>query len=146
MRNTLKQIFKHTGTIYGQDISNKLHNRRVVVIAKPHHTADMLRKHEAKVSLRENNFQRIQDERIAKETVLITAAQTNTDLTIPLAELHNDKVEADQMRNTLKQIFKHTSTIYGQDISNDILNSRVVVIAKPQHTVDGLRNTLQRYH
>ena len=52
---------------------------------------------------------------------------------------YNDKVEADQMRNTLKHIFKHTSTIYGQDISNDILNSRVVVIAKPLHTVDVLR-------
>ena len=51
IRNTLKQIVKHTGTIYGQDISNELHNRRVVVIAKSQHTADVLRKHEAKVSL-----------------------------------------------------------------------------------------------
>ena len=32
---------------------------------------------------------------------------------------YNDKVAADQMRNTLKQIVKHTGTIYGQDISND---------------------------
>ena len=89
MRNTLKQIVKHTGTIYGQHISNELHNRRVVVIAKPQHTADVLRKHEAKVSLRDKNVQRIQDARIAKEAVLRTAAQTNTDLTIPLAELQN---------------------------------------------------------
>ena len=43
MRNTLKQIVKHTGTIYGQDISNELHNRRLVVITKPLHTADVLR-------------------------------------------------------------------------------------------------------
>ena len=61
-----------------------MHNRRVVVIAKPQYTADVLRKHEAKVTLRDNNFQRIQDASIAKEAVLITAAQTNTDLTIPL--------------------------------------------------------------
>ena len=53
-----------------------------------------MRKHKAKVSLRENNFQRIQDERIAKEAVLITAAQTNTDLAIPLAELQNDIADA----------------------------------------------------
>ena len=53
MSNTLKQIVKHTGTIYGQDISNELHSRRVVVISKPQHTADVLRKHEAKVSLRD---------------------------------------------------------------------------------------------
>ena len=94
MRNTLKQIVNHTGTIYGLEISNELHNRIVVIIAKPQHTADVLRKHEAKVSLRDNNFQRIQDARIANEAVLITAAQTNTDLTIPLAELQNDKEDA----------------------------------------------------
>ena len=63
-----------------------------MVIAKPQHTADVLRKHEAKVSLRDNNFQRIKDARIAKEVVLITASQTNTDLTITLAELQNDIV------------------------------------------------------
>ena len=45
MRNILKQIVNHTGTMYGQYISNELHNRRVVVIAKPQHTADVLRKH-----------------------------------------------------------------------------------------------------
>ena len=89
MRNTLKHIFKHTGTIYGQDISNELHNRRVVVISKPRHTADVLRKHAAKVSLRDNNFHRIQDARIAKEAVLLTAAQTNRYFAIPLAELQN---------------------------------------------------------
>ena len=86
-RNTLKQIVKHKGTIYGQDISNELHNRRVLVIVKPHHTEDVLRKHAAKVSLRDNNFQIIKDAMIAKEAVLITASQTNTDLAIPLAEL-----------------------------------------------------------
>ena len=94
IRNTLKHIVKHTGTIYGQDIRNELHNRRVVVIEKPQHTADVLIKQEAKVSLRDNNFQIIQDARIAKEEVLITAAQTNTDLTIPLAELQNDIADA----------------------------------------------------
>ena len=81
MRNTLKQIVKHTGTIYGQEISNELHNRRVVVTTKHQHTADVLRKHEAKVSLIDKNFQRIQDARIAKEAVLITADQTNIDIT-----------------------------------------------------------------
>ena len=75
-------------------ISNKLHNRSVVVIAKPPHTSDVLIKHAATVSLRDNNFQRIQDARIAKEAVLITAAQTNTYFTIPFAELQNDIVDA----------------------------------------------------
>ena len=86
MRNTLKHIVKHIDTIYGQDISNELHNRRVVVVAKPQHTADVLRKHEAKVSLRDKKFQRIQDASIFKEELLMTAAQTNIDLTIPLTE------------------------------------------------------------
>ena len=74
MRNTLKNIVKHTGTIYGQDISNELHNRRVVVIAKPQHTADVLRKHEAKVSLIEKNFQRIQDAVIRNDSLDILAS------------------------------------------------------------------------
>ena len=42
---------------------------------------------------------------------------------------YNEKGAADQMRNTLKQIVKHTGTIYGQDISNELHNMRVVVIA-----------------
>ena len=107
MRNTLKQIVKHTGTIYGQDISNELHNRRVVVIAKPQHTADVLIKHEAKVSLRDNNFQRIQDARKAKEAVLITAAQTNSDLIITLAELQNDIADAEAKQSEPLDIILH---------------------------------------
>ena len=58
-----------------------------MVIAKPQHTSYVLRKHAEKVSLRDNNFQIINDARIAKEAVLITADQTNIDITIPLAEL-----------------------------------------------------------
>ena len=58
-----------------------------MVIAKPQHTADVLREHAAKISLRDNNFQIIQDARISKEAFLITVAQTNTDLTITFAEL-----------------------------------------------------------
>ena len=48
-----------------------------------------IEKHAAKVSLRDNNFQRIQDARVAMEAVLITVVQTNTDLTIPLAAFQN---------------------------------------------------------
>ena len=107
MRNTLKQIFNHTGTIYGQEFSNELHNKRVVVIAKPRYTADMLRKQESKVSLRDNNFQRIQDASIAKEAVLITAAQSNTDLTIPLAELQNDLADAAAKQSEPLDIILH---------------------------------------
>ena len=106
-RNILKQIVKHTGTIYGQDISNELHNRRVVFITKPHHTADVLRKHKEKVSLRDNNFQRIQDARIANEAVLITAAQTNIDLTIPIAELNNDIADAAAKKSEPLDIILH---------------------------------------
>ena len=36
------KIVKHTGTIYGQDISNELHNRKVVSIDKPQHTKVVL--------------------------------------------------------------------------------------------------------
>ena len=78
-----------------------------MVIAKPQHTADVLRKHEAKVSLRYNNFQRIQDARIAKEEVLVTADQTNTDLTIPLAELQNYIADAAAKQSEPLDIILH---------------------------------------
>ena len=47
---------------------------------------------------------------------------------------YNKKGAADQMWTTLKQIVKYSSTIYRQDISNEIHNRAVVTIDNPQHT------------
>ena len=47
---------------------------------------------------------------------------------------YNNKGTAEQILTTLKQIVKYTSTIYGQDIRNELNNMKVVSIEKPQHT------------
>ena len=46
---------------------------------------------------------------------------------------YNKKEAAFQMRTNLKQIVKHTKTIYGHEIRNDPHNKKIVIIYKPQH-------------
>ena len=41
---TLRQIVKHIGTIYGQEISNEIHNQTAVIIVKPVYDQDFLDK------------------------------------------------------------------------------------------------------
>ena len=63
---TLRQIVKHTGTIYGQEMSNETHNRTAVIIVMPVYDQDLLYKQVIKERLREENFKRIQDARRRK--------------------------------------------------------------------------------
>ena len=58
---TLRQIIKHIGTIYGQETSNKIHNRASVIIVKPVYDQYLLDKQVIKEGQREENFKRIQD-------------------------------------------------------------------------------------
>ncbi len=48
------------------------------------------------------------------------------------------KGAADQMRTTWEKIVHHVGTIYGHDISNELLNKKTVVIDKPAHPQDVL--------
>ena len=56
MRTTLKQIVKCTDTIYGQDISNELHNRAVVTIDKPQYTQEAQDKQTFRVARLKLNY------------------------------------------------------------------------------------------
>ena len=47
---------------------------------------------------------------------------------------YNERGASNQMKTTLKKSVKHTSTIYGLDISNELHNRKEVSIDKPQHT------------
>ena len=58
---TLRQIGKHIGTIYGQEISNEIHNQTAVIIVKPVYNQDLLDKQVVWEGQREANFKRIQD-------------------------------------------------------------------------------------
>ena len=78
---------KYTGTIYGQDISNELHNSKVVSIDKPQHTKVVLDHHQDMLALRENIFMCLQDARASREKLLIGTAAIDADEVIALEEL-----------------------------------------------------------
>ena len=45
-----------------------------------------------------------------------------------------EKVSAKKIQTSLKHIVKHTATIYGQDVGNELQNRKLFRIYKPQHT------------
>jgi hypothetical protein len=45
---------------------------------------------------------------------------------------------ADQMRTTWEKIEHHVGTIYGHDISNELLNKKYVSIPEPEYTQETL--------
>ena len=87
---TLRQIVKYIGTIYGQEISNKVHNRTALFIVKLVYNQDLLDNQVIKERLREANFKRIQDTRRRKEGTLQVALLNDQDLDITLTELQNE--------------------------------------------------------
>ena len=90
---TVFQIVKHIGTIYGQEISNKINNQTSVIIVKPFYDQYLLDKQVIKERLREANFKRIQDARRRKEATLQVALLNDPDLDITLSELQNEMAE-----------------------------------------------------
>ena len=57
---------------------------------------------------------------------------------------YGQKGAADQMRTTWEKIVHHVGTIYGHDISNELLNKKTVIITKPEHTEDVLMKHAER--
>ena len=49
---------------------------------------------------------------------------------------YGHKAAADQMQTTWEKIVHHIGTIYGQDISNELLNKKKVILPEPQYTQD----------
>ena len=90
---TLRQIVKHIGTIYGQEISNEIHNQRAVIIVRPVYDQDLIDKQEIKEVQREENFKRIQEARRCREAILQVALINDPDLNITLAELQKEMAE-----------------------------------------------------
>ena len=80
---------KHTGTFYGQDILNELHNRKVLIIDKPQHTNCVLDHPQDMVALTEKFFMRLQAAISSKDKLFIGTSATDADAAIQLAELKN---------------------------------------------------------
>ena len=52
LRMTLEKVIQYVGTKHGEDIASELENRVPIVNTPPQHTAEVLRKHAAKVTLK----------------------------------------------------------------------------------------------
>ena len=89
MRKNLKKIVKHNGKIYRHEISNELHNRKVVSIDKPQHIYAVLYHHQDMVALREKISLQLQAARASKEKVLIGTTAAGYDAVVALSELQN---------------------------------------------------------
>ena len=111
MRTTLKKIVKYTGTIYGQDISNELHNRAVVIIGKPQHTQEAQDKQTLRVARLKLNYQRLITEKFNRVTSLeveIEAGGGRGDLAIiALEELQNSMVDKEAIHDEPLDIILH---------------------------------------
>jgi hypothetical protein len=57
---------------------------------------------------------------------------------------YGQKAAADQMRTTWEKIVHHAGTIYGHDISNELLNKKTVVIQEPAYTPEVLEKHKER--
>ena len=80
---------KHTGTVYGKDIINEIHNRKVVCIEKPQHTQAVLDHHQDMVTPKEKIFMRLQAATASKEKVIIGTSETDAYAAIALAGIKN---------------------------------------------------------
>ena len=51
---------------------------------------------------------------------------------------YGHKASADQMSTTWENLVHYVGTIHGHDISNELINKKIVTIATPDHTQDEL--------
>jgi len=52
LRTSLEKAIQYVGTKYGEDIADELENRQLTITSTPQHTAEVQRKHMAKVTLK----------------------------------------------------------------------------------------------
>ena len=60
IRTTWENLVHNFGTIHGQDISNKLLNKKTVIISKPDHTQYILYEHQLATEIIHQLYQRIE--------------------------------------------------------------------------------------
>jgi Reverse transcriptase (RNA-dependent DNA polymerase) len=97
MRTSWEKLVQYVGTTYGQDISNELHNKTVVVLPEPAHTAAVLTRHAARVQMIRTGQANLQQARRAQKVILQAAVQAGNDPEAPmkLAILNNAIAEGD---------------------------------------------------
>ena len=99
MKVTYEKIVQHIGTVYGQDISNELQNRKKIVLEPPEYTQDIKDKHIERVARIAAQHTRLalarNNKRIALEALVEEGEDADADM--DLAILMNEIEEADYM-------------------------------------------------
>ncbi len=92
MRTSWEKITEYVGTSYGQDISNELQNKAIVLIAEPTHSAVILQRNSAREAVLRAGQMNIQAARRVGETMLQAAVVAALDPRAPmeLAILQNE--------------------------------------------------------
>jgi hypothetical protein len=89
------------GTNYGQDISNELQNKILVMLTEPVHTLEVLARHAIQEQMVCTRQQNIQQAHSSKRAILEAAAAVGVDPDAPmqLAILDNEIAEGDYKQN-----------------------------------------------
>jgi hypothetical protein len=101
MRTSWENIVQYVDTNYGQDISNELQNKIIVVLIDPVHTDDVLMRHGVREVMIWTGQLNIQWERQAQETILRSSFLAGIDLDYPmkLAILQNEIAQGEFAAN-----------------------------------------------
>jgi hypothetical protein len=96
MRTSWEKLVQFVGTIYGQDISNELHNTISVDIIEPVYYSEVLRKHGLREAMIRSGQLNIQRARQAQEKILEAAVLAkDPDAPMKLEILQNDIAQGD---------------------------------------------------
>ena len=96
MRTSWEKLIQYMGTNYGQDISNKLQNKMVVVLVEPIHNATVLMRHTAHEIMIRNSQANLQTAQRAQRAILVAAVTAGeADAPMKLAILENEIAQGD---------------------------------------------------
>jgi hypothetical protein len=107
------------GTNYGQDISNELQNKILLMLSKPVHTQEVLARHANQEQMVQTREENLQEACLSKQVILEAAAALGADPDAPmqLAILDNETAEGDYKQNNEVPIemFDSEKTQYNND-------------------------------
>ena len=79
LRTTLEKVIQFVGTKYGEDIADEIESRTLSTLAAPQHTAEVLRKHAAKTTLKRTQQNALLGAHQTMEANLQTIVAANPD-------------------------------------------------------------------
>jgi hypothetical protein len=79
MRTSWEKLTQYIGTTYGQDISNKLKNKRTVTLAEPVYPSSVMARHTQREKMIRTAQDKIKKVRLAQQKILEKAVKDGVD-------------------------------------------------------------------